>query len=293
MTAALTQAQLDHIKGRRVVASISGGKDSCALSQRLNAHGIEHDRIFCDTGWESNETYDYINGPLEKALGTITWVYPPRGMEELILKKGMFPSRVRRFCTQELKTKPIIRYFEERLESNEDCVNAIGIRAGESEARSHMPEWEWCDGFSVETWRPLIGWSEQDVIDTLKHHGVAPNPLYLKGASRVGCWPCIFSRKSEIRFLAKHDPKRIDQIRELEAKVAEAAQLRAQARGETLANPPSLFQARTGGTGDCWPIDRVVQWATQNGQQELFEDPTPGCARWGLCEAHPEKEGKS
>lgn len=42
------------------------------------------------------------------------------------------------------------------------------------------------------------------------------NPLYLLGAKRVGCFPCIMSRKSEIRNIAKNFPERIDFIREQE-----------------------------------------------------------------------------
>ncbi len=37
------------IAGRRVVASISGGKDSAAMSLWLTDQGIDHDRVFCDT----------------------------------------------------------------------------------------------------------------------------------------------------------------------------------------------------------------------------------------------------
>ena len=46
--------------GRRVIASISGGKDSAAMSLWLT----EHDRVFADTGWEYEATYEYLRGPL-------------------------------------------------------------------------------------------------------------------------------------------------------------------------------------------------------------------------------------
>lgn len=286
MTADEIKARLN---GRRVVASVSGGKDSAAMSLYLIELGIDHDRVFCDTGWEHELTYAYLKGPLEQTLGPITWLNPPKKMEELILHKMMFPSRMRRYCTQELKVLPLARYFRNLMNAGEDIVNAVGIRAAESESRSKMPQWEWQDGFDCEVWRPLLRWSEQDVIDIHARHGLRPNPLYLKGANRVGCWPCILSRKEEIRLVAEIDSARIDRMRALERLVTIGANKRAEAKGETLANAPAWFQAKTGGGGQCWPIDEVVKWSrTGHGghQYELFAADTrdQGCMRWGLCD---------
>jgi 3'-phosphoadenosine 5'-phosphosulfate sulfotransferase (PAPS reductase)/FAD synthetase len=277
------------LAGRRVVASVSGGKDSAAMSLYLTELGIEHDRVFCDTGWEHDLTYEYLRGPLVEKLGPITWLEPKRKMEDLILHKGMFPSRMRRYCTQELKVRPLARHFKARMDAGDDIVNAVGIRANESESRSKMPEWEWQDGFDCEVWRPLLRWSEQDVIDIHHRHGLRPNPLYLRGAQRVGCWPCIYARKDEIKLIADTDPNRIVRLRVLEQQVAEKAHARAAENGETLKNDPAWFQAKNGGTGECWPIDTVVEWSrtARGGKQfELFaaDSRDAGCMRWGLCE---------
>lgn len=295
----LTSEQIAELKakinGRRVVASISGGKDSAAMSLYLTELGIEHDRVFMDTGWEHDLTYAYLRGPLVEKLGPITWLEPKRKMEELVLHKGMFPSRQRRYCTQELKVFPMKHHIKALQDQGDDVVNTVGIRAGESEARSKMPEWEWQDGFDCEVWRPLIRWSEQDVIDIHKRHGLRPNPLYLQGAERVGCWPCIYARKEEVRLIATIDPARIDRLRELERLVSLKAHDRATAKGEVLDNNPAWFQAKNGGTGECWPIDTVVQWSktSRGGRQfELFAagERDAGCMRWGLCETQVEKK---
>lgn len=289
---------LARLNGPRVVASISGGKDSAAMSLYLQELDIDHDRVFLDTGWESLLTYEYLRGELPKALGPIAWVRGPRQMEELIRHKGMFPGRRVRFCTQELKIHPIARYLRERMDSGQDVVNAVGIRAAESTARAQLPEWEWQDGFDCEVWRPLLRWSEEDVIAIHRRHGLRPNPLYLLGATRVGCWPCIYARKSEIRLVAQTDPVRIVRLRVLEEEVAVAARRRAGYNGRELTNPPTWFQNPTSRPGPdgkrdgtCWPIDRVVEWSRSAprgpalAQDEfLLAAHLDGCVRWGLCE---------
>jgi len=275
------------------IVTFSGGKDSLATIIWAKNNLPDFDVVFCDTGWEHPATYDYLREVLAPKLGEITWIQGPYDMKSLVRKKGMFPPRRARFCSQELKVKPSMAYFSERLLHGVDCVNAIGVRGAESADRAAMTEWEWCEGFDVETWRPLLGWSQQDVIDTLKYHGVPPNPLYLKGFDRVGCWPCIYQRKNEINLLSKLDPARIDEIRDLETELNEAAMQRAEASDKPF-SPRSFFQVREDAKpGQAWPIDRVVEWATQAGQLELFDDPNPGCARWGMCEANPEKGSQS
>ena len=279
------------LSGKLVVASISGGKDSSAMSLYLTESGIEHQRVFMDTGWESDITYAYLRGPLEKALGHITWLTPALQMEQLIRKKGMFPSRIRRYCTEDLKVAPMARHIKQLTIVGHDVINTVGIRGAESAARSRLPEWEWSDRVKCDVWRPLLSWTMDDVIAIHQRHGLTPNPLYLMGAKRVGCWPCINSSKSEIRLIAERDPGRIVRLRVLESDVAELANLRADKKGVALSHAPAWFQAPNGRTGACWPIDKVVQWSktirggTEEDRQELlFAGQNDGCMRWGMCE---------
>lgn len=282
----------DHIDGDPlVVASISGGKDSAALSLWLTEQGIKHERVFADTGWESHLTYSYLDTVLRPALGTIDVVRSDvGGMTGLVRKKAMFPGGTRRFCTDELKMKPIVAHMLKRAaETGRPVVSVVGVRAAESAKRAAMPEW---DGYTsragdFDIWRPLITWSEQDVIDIHHRHGLPPNPLYLRGAQRVGCWPCIHARKSEVRLIADLDPARIDLLEHLESEVTEIARSRAEDKGEELKTPRSFFI----GKGHKQPkIRDVVEWSrtSRGGKQLQLLDPDPntGCLRWGMCE-HP------
>lgn len=254
---------LTRIGDRRVILSVSGGKDSAAAGLYLSELAIEYDRVHLLTGWDSQVTLDYIRGPLTEKLGPITEVRGQRSMEELIEHKGMF---------------------------------------------------------------------------------LAPNPLYLNGLSRVGCWPCIYARKEEIRLIAEVDYGRIVRIRQIEARTHEAARTRWEARRDAwrelpidervnrrapsipllprglrrvrgskpislgvspdssgAGRPPKAYRrpaffqsALREEGGACWPIDRVVEWSrtlrggrVENKQAELFAGINDGCMRWGLCETEP------
>lgn len=293
------------LNGRKVIASISGGKDSAAMSLYLHELGIDHERVFLDTGWEHPATYDYLRGELPRVLGPITWIRGPMQMEELIHHKGMFPSRLIRFCTQQLKVIPMVKHLRSIMDAGLDVVNTVGIRAAESIARSKLTQWEWQDSFDCEVWRPLLHWTEADVIAIHKRHGLRPNPLYLLGASRVGCWPCIFARKSEIRLVAETDPGRIVRLKVLETEVAAAAQQRAERDGRQLKNLPTWYQNPTSSRtadgrhdGACWPIERVVEWSRsaprgslRSKDEFLFAAHLDGCMRWGLCDTGAAEQG--
>ena len=283
---AVTSEQRERLAGRLPVASISGGKDSAALSLWLTENGIEHRRVFADTGWEHPSVYEYLRGPLTEKLGPIDEVRGLLQMADLVRKKGMFPSRLRRFCTEDLKVRPLVAYHDAL---GAETVNVVGIRAAESAARAKLAEWEWSDAFDADTWRPLIAWSEQDVIDMHARHGLAPNPLYLRGASRVGCFPCIFARKSEIALVAKLMPERIDEIRQLEADVTAAATARGAENPER-----TFFRGHTANLPVS--IDEAVSWANtaRGGKRLLLLDTEPaGCVRWGLCESTADDDGEA
>lgn len=314
----MIQELKDKIGHRVLVVSVSGGKDSTATCLHLEELGLPYKAMFFDTGWEHASTYEYLNeylptkiGPIERLSREPTMRTPEAEalavkyeqrlgfrspMVRWCIHKGMFPARMSRWCTQELKVYAARDYLK-NLE--DEPVNVVGIRAEESKARSKMPEWEWFRAADCEIWRPLIKWTTQDVIDIHKRHNCTPNPMYLgdNPAERVGCYPCVYARKSEIRRIAANDSDRFELLADLEKDIHKIQIARAESKGEELRNPPGWFQSPVGEinpatgkrSGLCWPIDRVVQWArTKHGgrQFELF-DALPGeqgCVRWGMCD---------
>lgn len=283
------------LNGRPLYASISGGKDSTALGVWLQRNGVRFTPVFLDTGWEHQATYDYIKDVLEPMLGAFTVlrnekIFEPvvderghtwrGGMEALIYKKRMFPSGVVKFCTAELKVVPIQNFYAQvRYETGLKPINAVGIRAQESQKRAEMREIEEQD--EATAWRPLIHWTEEQVIDLHSTNHVPPNPLYIKGASRVGCYPCIFARKHEIRHMSLADQERIEYIATLEERLNEH---RASLGKEKKA---TFFKSRRADKEPMF-INDIVEWSRNDNkggylddQEEIEEE---GCMRWGLCE---------
>tara|TARA_R110002020_G_scaffold40025_1_gene118436 strand:+ start:194 stop:1078 length:885 start_codon:yes stop_codon:yes gene_type:complete len=289
----------ERLKDARLVVSVSGGKDSTAMCLHLFELGYsknDFDRVFMNTGWEHANTYKYLD-ELEETIGPIIRLkkevkvrdehieyikhFEDRlGFESPFVRRVFlhqsFPTRLHRWCTRVLKIDPIKDYFKE-LDYN--FVNVVGIRKEESLRRSKMDEWEWSDSFDCWVWRPLIDWTEKDVIDIHRRFNLLPNRLYLNGSTRVGCWPCINSRKKEIMHI---DEERISLIRDLEET---CTKLRRERRGEDQPNA-TFFHSPVKGV-PIMTIDEVRSWSNtaRGGKQfELFSAEEPTCVRWGMCE---------
>lgn len=311
-----------------VTCSVSGGKDSAATALYLRELGVSYRAVFADTGWESDETYRYIDEILQPAIGPIETVradiqvqpermalveeveailgISPSPMVRACVREAAFPSHAAKFCTRMLKVTPI-REWHHRMMARDAraIVSCVGIRASESEARSHYPEWEIDAGTDAIRWSPILSWAEHEVVDICRRHGLPPNPMYLRGAPRVGCNPCIHARKSQFALL---DERRVAAIRTLEAGLLELAVAAGRGPGTTYTNRHGcevVRRAPTWAAGDGRtptalprnpPIDVVMAWAegavgdigawASDRADGLDDDDqaSEGCARWGLCE---------
>jgi 3'-phosphoadenosine 5'-phosphosulfate sulfotransferase (PAPS reductase)/FAD synthetase len=270
---------------------ISGGKDSTALLLwAVHESGYPHDQMvatFCDTGNEHQITYDYIQ-MLNESVFPIQTIKPPLDFYQLAEKKKRFPSSQARFCTQSLKMQPSQEYIKSLMQSGERVLLHSGVRADESENRKNLPEREWDEYYACDVFRPLINWSIEDVYATLAKYGIPRNPLYDYGAKRVGCFPCIMSRKYEIRMIAKNFPERIDRIRESE-KMGDGYHSFFARNMVPLKHRTKMITTESGEQMLVASIDDVVRWSKTGryrpNQYEMdFDEPIVCNSTLGHCE---------
>jgi 3'-phosphoadenosine 5'-phosphosulfate sulfotransferase (PAPS reductase)/FAD synthetase len=274
------------------IVSMSGGKDSTALALAMREAEIPCRYVFADTQWEAPETYEYL-ATLERILGiTIDRVRSTLGgMVDIARHKAGFPHRTGRWCTVELKVKPLRAYHDA---IDDDTVSVVGIRAEESPARAAMSDFEYDERWGGYVWRPIMGWSITNVLAIHHRHDVPVNPLYQRGHDRVGCYPCINENKSGVALIARHSPDRIDEIDTTEREfTAERIRRNASGEGNFKHTQATFFMPKEAGVPAA--IREVVAWSrTARGGVQLNllqESPDSGCFRWGMCEP-PTKDGE-
>ncbi len=197
---------------------------------------------------------------------------------DLCLWKGRFPSRRAQFCTQFLKTEPLIRYQNSLIDEGYTVISWQGVRRDESINRRNVLQIE-DSGEGLWQYRPIADWTAAQVFEYHFKHGIKPNPLYKQGMSRVGCMPCINANKAEIREIAKRFPEHVERIAEWEKLVCAASK-----RGGSSFFPNTHRD----------PIDKpniwaVIKWANtgHGGRQQdwIHMEPSPECSSaYGLCE---------
>jgi 3'-phosphoadenosine 5'-phosphosulfate sulfotransferase (PAPS reductase)/FAD synthetase len=231
------------------ICSFSGGKDSVAtylyLTRELRLPKVFG--LFADTGWEDEMTYRYVDDLIKnhgfkicKVQGSTAQLSKkgkygddPLTMVKLSQIKGRFPSTMARFCTTELKLRPILAAYEFMLKGStdlpffnngtelpdltgEEVVMVTGVRGEESPKRAKMSPFIFDDFFNIYKWMPIHAWKVPEVFGIHHKYGIKVNPLYLKGAARVGCYPCIMCTKDELNSMARQHPEVFDKVRKVE-----------------------------------------------------------------------------
>lgn len=226
---------------------------------------------------------------------------------DLCLWKGRFPSRKAQFCTEFLKSDVIGSQVIEPARRAGPVVQWLGVRRAESIARRNSPMWQVIRTpglHAMRLYRPLIHWTAENVFSFAAAHGLDPNPLYLQGMGRVGCFPCINANKAEIRAITTRFHEAIERIAEWE-EIAAAASKRSKApffaadvtpEGARVAKRVSRIEDRearaAASAAAHWPNARqVAEWArTDRGGKQFNwiidqEDDGLSCSsQYGLCE---------
>lgn len=279
---------------------ISGGKDSTALLLWARYEsGYETGSVRAIYNAHSNdpqETLDYVQ-MLSERVHPVEFIKPPMDFYQLAYHKKRFPSRRARFCTEQLKLEPTREYIRTLQREGHEVVIHSGVRADESRERALLPESDWDDYFDCEVLRPLLRWVLADVWAIHERYDIQPNPLYALGSKRVGCLPCIMSRKSELRMIGRLFPERVTMIREAENRFIEIHGEPRTFFHRTTTTAPFRSLTVTQKDGQSVPvptIDDVILWSqtSRGGKQfefdfedeELSDDIGICASQYGVCE---------
>jgi hypothetical protein len=199
----------------RNVCGISGGKDSSALAIYLRDRVSDMEYFFCDTGAELPETYEYLN-KLEVVLGKpIARLNSEKGFDHwLEVYRGTLPSPQMRWCTKQVKIKPLEAWL-----GDDEAVSYVAIRADERNRKGYVST------------KPNISAVFPFVEDDIDHEGVVRIlddagvglPKYYEWRTRSGCYFCFFQRKAEWVGLADRHPELFERAVAIESKVLKDA----------------------------------------------------------------------
>ena len=195
----------------RHICGISGGKDSSALAVYMRSRVPQMEYFFCDTGAELPETYEYLTR-LEVILGRpIVRLNAERGFDHWFeVFRGALPSPQMRWCTKNMKIKPIESWI-----GDDPAVSYVAIRADESNRKGHISTKP-----NIRTRFPFVedGIGHDDVLRLLDDAGIGL-PAYYSWRTRSGCYFCFYQRKAEWIGLSEHHPELFERAVAIEQKV--------------------------------------------------------------------------
>ena len=212
----------------------SGGKDSDCIRILADLAGVKHEIHHNLTTADAPETVYYV-----KSIPNVIIDKPEISMWRLIEKKHFPPTRVARYCCEELKERggkgrlmvTGVRAKESRNRSNNHGLVTFATKGktiskiAESTGAANVAPAkrglilniddapsrrlvEQCYRTSKTMVNPIIDWSDADVWDFLKAYGCKSNPLYECGVKRVGCIGCPMAghekQKKEFEMYPKY-----------------------------------------------------------------------------------------
>ena len=264
------------------IINISGGNDSVAMLQWFvnNMKHLEGDKfyaVYANTGWAISWWAERIKFVAEfcERNGIEFVEVTSSGMEQLIRKKGIYPNRLQKWCTEELKIKPIAHWKKHNKFTPYNSRMILGVRAEESPKRANTIPWGEVQGF--ETWYPLALYTEAQRNELVKQAGFEILPH-----RSCECSPCIFERNKA--GISRIEPERIELIANLETDLSAYTNAKRKLQKHPDYNPKDVFgffnsnNLEIGRSG----IREQVKWANTSrgqyvrGQEDVFCDTEAG-----------------
>ena len=196
--------------------AFSGGKDSQAVYHLCREAGVKFDAHYSLTTVDPPEVIYFMR----EHYPNVAVEHPGITMWDLIVKKGMPPTRIVRYCCDSLKEHggqgrfviTDVRWSESVrrkngwgvLELNSHSNARVKLMNDNDEARRLL---ESCVMKSMHTLNPIIDWLEEDVWEYLDSRNVPHCCLYDEGYSRIGCIGCPLAGAKQMKREFDRYPK--------------------------------------------------------------------------------------
>ncbi|MYK43363.1 MAG: phosphoadenosine phosphosulfate reductase family protein [Gammaproteobacteria bacterium] len=215
------------------VLGLSGGRDSAALAvyMRQNLPELELEYFFTDTGKELPEVYEFL-GRLEGFIGKpILRLNPDRDFDFWLKQFNYFlPSPQARWCTRQLKLRPLEQWLRPELEVGTKVYSYVAIRSDEEFREGYKSKHK-----NMKTVLPFkeAGIDKQAVMEILESSGLGL-PKYYNWRSRSGCTFCFFQQKIEWVRLKERHPEAFEEAKSYEKTAENNGSPFTWTEGETL-----------------------------------------------------------
>lgn len=183
---------------KALVISVSGGKDSQAMTSHLIKEHVHHyQEVFAVHADLGSAEWAITHSFLQSIIPGSIPLHIVKHHKNDSLIEGMFqrhqqrkdaapfPDSARRWCTSDYKRSPISKWIRNTFPQNYEVHVAMGMRGEESPRRNTLPVWserkDTCAATKnriVYDWLPIHTWTEQDVWNEIFQHQAGVKSLY-------------------------------------------------------------------------------------------------------------------
>lgn len=170
----------------------SGGKDSIVAHDLAVKAGVLFDAHYQVTTVDPPEVIRFIR----EHYPAVKFERPEKTMWQMIVREGYPPTRIARYCCEELKER-----------GGEGRTVITGVRWAESVARRKRGMTELCYKTGRNLIHPIIDWSDADVWEYIHQEHLPYCSLYDEGFKRIGCVMCPMGNTRQMQRDAKRWPR--------------------------------------------------------------------------------------
>lgn len=178
-----------HEIAHKAIFTTSFGAEDQVITHCIANRKLSVELVTLDTGRLFNETLETYEKTTKKYGNIVKVLFPDANdVEAYVSKHGInaFYNSVelRKECCAIRKIKPLERGLKGY------GIWITGLRADQSDNRSHMNFIEWDDRFKIVKVNPLLRWSFDDVMNFIRTNFIPYNLLHDRGFVSIGCAPC-------------------------------------------------------------------------------------------------------